>query len=160
MAFVERIMRPGGPVEAGGWTIKRYELTLDGAPVDAEVRAAAERVLPSLLPAGLDNQALAGVGDGTPRCGFSVLHQGKQAIWLNVNSWCYGDAVHTRLASAPLAEPTGFAVVTEPLIGCVWELAAHVHERSAWVRRVLTPDTPDVDGYLMDVLPAGPVGGP
>src|SRR5437764_15059501 len=110
MGFVERIMRPAGSVEAGGWTIKQYELTLDGSPVDAEVWAAAARLLPSLLPAGLDNPALAGVGDGSPRCGFSVVHQGKQALWLNVNTWCYGDAVQTRLASAPLAEPTAFAV--------------------------------------------------
>ena len=68
--------------------------------------------------------------------------------------------MHCRAANADLAAPTTFTPLTEPLIGCVWELPALVHERSAWVRHGLRPETPDVAAYLADVLPDGPVGGP
>jgi hypothetical protein len=42
----------------------------------------------------------------------------------------------------------------------VWELAPLEHERSAWVRHVLTPDEPDLDAYVADQAAPGPVGRP
>ncbi|RZS34325.1 hypothetical protein EV193_109112 [Herbihabitans rhizosphaerae] len=73
-------------------------------------------------------------------------------------TWCYQMVLHCRLAYATLDDPTKFTPLDERLIGCVWELPALAHERSAWVRHVLERDSADVDGYLADVLPAGPVG--
>jgi hypothetical protein len=29
------------------------------------------------------------------------------------------------------------------------------HERSAWVRHILAPGAPDLDGYLADSMPSG-----
>jgi hypothetical protein len=75
-------------------------------------------------------------------------------------AWVHGEIVHSRGASAVLDAPTSFTPLTEPLIGCVWELPALVHERSSWVRHGLRPEHPAVDAYLADVLPEGPVGGP
>lgn len=160
MAFQERLLRPAAPLATDGWTVKRYELTVDGTPIAPDVLDAAEEFVPDLLPAALDHPLLATELGGTPAVAFSVLHQGKDAVWLNVYSWCYEAILHCRVAGAALAEPTGFAEVAEPLIGCVWELPVLVHERSAWVRHVLQPERPNTDGYLADQLPAGPVGNP
>jgi hypothetical protein len=46
----------------------------------------------------------------------------------------------------------------KPWIGCVWELAVLEHERAAWVRHILSPATPDLDGYLNDLHPEKPIG--
>ena len=32
------------------------------------------------------------------------------------------------------------------------------HERTAWVRYMLAPETPDLAAYLGDTLPDGPIG--
>jgi len=72
----------------------------------------------------------------------------------------YGEILHCRAANASLSGGPVFTPLTEPLIGCVWELPALVHERSAWVRHGLQPSSPAVAAYLDDFLPEGPVGGP
>ena len=135
------------------WRVKQYLVTVTEQPVESAVVAAAEAYLPKLLPEST-------AADETPRVAFSVLHKGADAVWLNLYSWVYGEIVHCRAANAGLAAPTAFTPLTEPLIGCVWELPALVHERSAWVRHGLQPENPDVGAYLADVLPDGPVGGP
>ncbi|MFI7674055.1 hypothetical protein [Actinophytocola sp. NPDC049390] len=153
MGFSERFLRCGGVVPVGDWRVKQYLVTVTEQPVEAAVVAAAEAYLPKLLPA-------AAASDATPRVAFSVLHKGADAVWLNLYAWVYGEIVHCRAANAGLDAPTAFTPLTEPLIGCVWELPALAHERSAWVRHGLRPENPDVDAYLADVLPDGPVGGP
>ena len=160
MGFDQRTLRPLPPRQYDGWTVKPYLLSVDGAEISGEVRAGADRLSPSLLPAELAHPALAAEQPGTPAVAFSVLHQGKDAIWYNVYSWCYGAILQCRIGYATLDAPAEFTELTEPLIGCVWELPVLAHERSAWVRHVLTPQRPDVAAYLTDVLPAGQVGGP
>jgi hypothetical protein len=153
MGFDERHLLPAGVVTVSGWQVKRYRVTVSGAPIEDAVPAAAEQFLPKLLPAAAGS-------DDTPRAAFSVLHEGMDAIWLNLYSWVQEAIVHCRAASATLAAPTSFAELAEPLIGCVWELPALVHVRSAWVRHLLQPQRPDLDAYLADWLSAGPVGRP
>ena len=153
MGFSERYMAPGGVLPVGDWRIKQYLVTVTAAVLDSAVVEAAQAYLPKLLPS-------AGATDDTPRVAFSVLHKGVDAIWLNLYAWVYGEILHCRAANAPFAEPTVFTPLPEPLIGCVWELPALVHERSAWVRHGLQPPSPAVEPYLADFLPAGPVGGP
>lgn len=55
--------------------------------------------------------------------------------------------------------PENLTILGRPWMGCVWEPTPLSHERSAWVRHVLQPDTPDLDGYLADALPEGSTGG-
>lgn len=153
MGFSQRYLRPGGVASAGDWRVKQYLVTVTQQPVEAAVTEAAEAYLPKLLPA-------AAASDPTPRVAFSVLHKGVDAVWLMLYSWVYGEIVHCRGANAGLDAPTAFTPLTEPLIGCVWELPALVHERSAWVRHGLQPEEPAVDAYLADFLPGGPVGAP
>lgn len=153
MGFSERYLRPGGVVTVADWQVKQYLVTVTPTPVPAATVAAAEAFLPKLLPSSA-------ASDATPRVAFSVLHKGMDAIWLNLYAWVYGEILHCKAANATFAVPTDFTPLTEPLIGCVWELPALVHERSAWVRHGLQPEKPAVAAYLADVLPEGPVGGP
>jgi hypothetical protein len=153
MAFHERYLRPAGVATVSGWQVKQYRVTLDDPPIDEPVVVAAERFLSKLLPASA-------ASDQTPRVAFSVLHKGEDAVWLNLYAWVLGEIVHCRAANATLSAPTEFSELTEPLIGCVWELPALVHERSAWVRHILQPERPALDAYLADWVPEGPVGRP
>ena len=137
----------------GDWRVKQYLVTVTPTELDGVTVEAAQAYLPKLLPSAAGT-------DPTPRVAFSVLHKGVDAVWLMAYAWVYGEIVHCRGASAPLSGPLEFTPLTEPLIGCVWELPALVHERSAWVRHGLQPDSPVVDEYLADFLPAGPVGRP
>jgi hypothetical protein len=153
MGFSERYLRPGGVVPVGDWRVKQYLVTVTDAVPDTALVSAATAFLPKLLPSSA-------AADDTPRVAFSVLHRGLDAIWLNLYAWVYGEILHCRAANAPFEVPTRFTPLAEPLIGCVWELPALVHERSAWVRHGLQPDSPQVNQYLADFLPEGPVGGP
>lgn len=137
----------------GDWRVKQYLVTVTKTAMDSAVVEAARAYLPKLLPS-------AAATDATPRVAFSVLHKGVDAIWLNLYTWVYGEILHCRAAKATFTEPTVFTPLTEPLIGCVWELPALVHERSAWVRHGLQPAQPAVDAYLADFLPEGPAGAP
>lgn len=159
MSFTERYSRPSPATVVNGWTIKPYQVTIGQEPIAAPTVAAADEFLPKLLPDSLTHPALVHEQADSPRYAFVVLHQGADALWLNLYTWVYQAILHVRAASSPL-DAVAFSELTEPLIGCVWELPALVHERSAWVRHVMTPDRPDLDAYLADVLPAGPVGGP
>lgn len=152
-SFQERHLRPAGVVTASGWQVKQYRVTLTDTPIEPDVVAAAEQYLPKLLPSSAAT-------DPTPRVAVSVLHAGEDAIWLNLYSWVREAIVHWRAANAVFDAPTSFNELAEPLIGCVWELPALAFERSAWVRHLLRPERPDLDAYLADWLPEGPVGGP
>lgn len=157
MSFQQKHVHSLPAVERAGRHVKRYHITRepDGV-IGADVVDAAYAVADKLLPAP----------DGEmPPASWIVLHEGKSAMYLCVYSWVWGNAVHSQGASA--GEPylgcedkdlTNFVILSEPLVGCVWELPAMAHERTAWVRHMLSPEAPDLDGYLADTLPDGPIG--
>lgn len=153
MGFSERYSWPGGVLPVGDWRIKQYLVAVSDVRLDGALVEAARSNLSKLLPSSAAT-------DATPRVAFSVLHKGMDAIWLNLYAWVYGEILHCRAANAYFDAPTVFTPLSEPLIGCVWELPALVHERSAWVRHGLQPAEPAVEAYLADFLPEGPVGGP
>ncbi|MCX4772858.1 hypothetical protein OG322_26870 [Streptomyces sp. NBC_01260] len=157
MAFEEKFLRTPPPIEVDGRRIKRYHVTADPAGIAPEVERAAYAVLPELLPAR----------DGTPAAGFVVLHRGGDTgAYLNAYSWVWDNVLHFRGAAAgqpaldcPDLDPAHFAVQSRPWIGCVWELPPLTHERDAWVRHMLAPEHPDLDGYLADSVAEGTTGG-
>jgi hypothetical protein len=156
MAFTEKLLQAPAPIQVGGYRLKRYHVTADPGGLDPAVEKAAYAALPDLLPAP----------DGTPRAGFVVVHQGNDTgASLNVYCWARDDALSFAGAVAgqpvlgcPDQDPTHFVRLTRPLIGRVWELAPMRHERDAWVRHMLAPDRPDLDGYLADHHPEGSTG--
>lgn len=158
MAFYEKRIDAVGTVEVAGRRVKRYHVDTADAPLDEPVTTAAYRLLPTLL---------AERDDETPPAAFTVLHRSPSGAYLDVYSWVWGNVVECRVAAAgvpsigcPDDDPTHFAELPKPWIGCVWELAALEHERGAWVRHLLAPDDPDLPAYLADTLPAGPIGAP
>jgi hypothetical protein len=158
MAFTEKLLSSLPPVAAGGRRYKRYYVTTETAVISPEVEHAAFGMLPELLPEL----------DGTPPAGFVVLHRGGDgAAYLNVYTWVWDNVLHMRGAAAaqpalgcPDKDPAHFLPLDRPWIGCVWELPPIQHERDAWVRHLLVPDQPDLDGYLADAMPGGTTGGP
>ncbi|MFF5764908.1 hypothetical protein ACFY8F_20535 [Streptomyces tanashiensis] len=156
MAFAEKNLLALPPVEIGGRHLKRYHVTAGSAGIEPEVEEAAYALLPELLPEP----------DGTPAAGFVVLHRGGDSgAYLNVYSWVWDNVLHFGGGAAgqpaldcPDTDPTHFVRVDRSWIGCVWELDPLGHERNAWVRHMLSPETPDLAGYLGDALPSGPTG--
>jgi hypothetical protein len=150
MAFKEKLLASPPPVEAGGRRIKRYYVTTETARISPDIEEAAFGILPKLLPDA----------DGTPPAGFVVLHRGGDgAAYLNAYTWVWDNVLHMRGAVAaqpelgcPDDDPTNFVVLDRPWIGCVWELPPIQHERDAWVRHMLAPSVPDLEGYLADSM--------
>jgi hypothetical protein len=150
MAFKEKLVTVQPPTEVAGRHVKRYHVTADPAGIDTEVEKAALEFLPQLLPAP----------DGTPPATFIVVHRGGDgAAYLNAYSWVWDNVLHMRGAVAaqpefgcPDDDPTHFMALDNNWIGCVYELPPVLHERNAWVKHMLAPDTPDLDAYLADSL--------
>ena len=159
MPFKEKHLRVRPPLTIADWQLKPYHVLLDpDRPFPPEVVAAACRTAESLLPEP-DHEL--------PSAGWLVLHEGGNgAVYLCVYAWVWGNVVQVRTAAAaepylgcPDDDPTHFVVNETPYAGCVWELPALGHERTAWVRRIIAPAEPDLAGYLADTLAEGPTGG-
>lgn len=140
-----RSTRSTGVSIIGGWSLKRYEITLNGDAIDPAILLAADRVLDANLP---------DVAPGTPGVGFVVVHHGEQSVWMLADFWDV-DILSQRTFSAPLEDPTRFTGVPPGgPTACVWELPVHSHERDAFVTHIIDPaDGPDVAAYLADAMP-------
>ncbi|GGS82813.1 hypothetical protein GCM10010156_46860 [Planobispora rosea] len=156
MAFIEKNMRPLAPIVVGGRPYKRYHVDRPERPIEPEVEKAAYEFLPKLVPAPADDSP----------AGWIVLHRGGDTgAYLLVYTWAWDNVVEVHTAAAgqpavgcPDEDPANFVPETRRWAGCVWELPALEYERSAWVRHMFVKDDPDLDGYLADARPEGPVG--
>ncbi|MET9340002.1 hypothetical protein [Nonomuraea sp. NPDC003804] len=156
MAFLEKNLRSLPPVTLGGRPYKRYHVDCEGHEIEPEVEKAAYAYVPRLVPPPADDSP----------AGWIVLHRGGDSgAYVLVYTWVWDNVIeiHTACAGQPAVgcpdeDPTNFMTLERPWIGCVWELPPLEHERSAFVRHMLAPEVPDLDGYLADALPAGPVG--
>lgn len=151
-------MRAAGIIDAADRRVKRYHITTTRDDISNGIQNAAYAFLPQLLPKP---------DDETPPGGWVILHKGAAIpAYLIAYSWTWGNVVECRAAVAGIPElgcddenPENFKFLDRPWMGCVWELAPLNHERAAWIRHVLEPETPDLDGYLSDVLPDGSTEG-
>lgn len=158
MPFAEKYLRLPGVIDVAGRSVKRYHVTTVDSDVEDAVQKAAYQFLPRLLAPR----------DETPPAAFTVLHRGQgSAVYLNAYSWVWDNVIECHIAAAgvpflgcPDEDPTTFVELARPWIGCVWELPAVEHERSAWVRHMLVSDQPDLSAYLADVPTDRLVGGP
>ncbi len=157
MAVAEMHLGTPGVIGCTGRRVKRYHVSVDGGGIAGGIQRAAYDFLPRLLPEP---------DDETPPAGWSVLFKAPGVpAYLVAYSWTWVNVVECRAAAAGIPQlgcadedPEHFTLIDRRWIGCVWELAPLGHERSAWVRHVLARDTPDLDGYLADVMPEGSVG--
>lgn len=154
MTHSAKYLRAAGVTKAAGRWVKHYHLTATGGEILPQIRYAAYEFLPQLLPEP---------DQGTLPAGWAVLHKAMGVpAYLIAYSWTWDNVVECRAAVAGLPDlgcadedPTNFSLLCRKWAGCVWELAPLEHERSAWIRNVLTPQTPDLQMYLSDTLPAG-----
>lgn len=154
MAFAEMYVSAAGVIECRGRQVKRYHISADKGKIAGGIQGAAHDFLPRLLPET----------DGeTPPGGWAVLFKGPGVpAYLVAYSWTWVNVVECRAAAAGLPElgcqdenPEHFTLIDRRWIGCVWELTPLDHERSAWIRHVLARETPDLAGYLTDIMPEG-----
>ena len=154
MALAEMHLSTRSVIECSGRRVKRYHVSADGGRIADSIQVAAYDFLPRLLPEP---------DDQTPPAGWAVLFKAPGVpAYLVAYSWTWVNVVECRAAAAGHPElgcgdenPERFTILDRRWIGCVWELAPLGHERSAWVRHVLAPETPDLAGYLADLMPAG-----
>lgn len=154
MTYSEKYICALGVVKKADRWVKRYHVSPLGGRISVGIQGAAYQFLPRLLPKP--------EGD-IPPAGWVILHKGAGiAAYMIAYSWIWDNVVECRAAAAGMPElgcddedPENFKILDRPWAGCVWELAPFGHERSAWVRHVLQPETPDLPGYLADVFPEG-----
>jgi hypothetical protein len=157
MAFRDKELSVPGVSTLAGRQLKRYHIDQPDHRIEPEVEKAAYAFLPRLLPTG---------DPTTPPASWVVLHRGADTgAYLLAYSWVWDNVVEVRIAAAgqpaldcPDDDPAHFTELRRPWAGCVWELGVLEHERAAWARHVLTPDVPDLDGYLTDTRAEGAVG--
>lgn len=154
----EMYLNTAGVIECAGRQVKRYHVSAEGGKIADGVQEAAYDFLPRLLPKP---------DEETPPAGWAVLFKASGIpAYLIAYSWTWVNVVECRAAAAGLPElgcedenPAHFTLLGRRWIGCVWELAPLGHERSAWIRHVLARETPNLAGYLADVMSAGSVAG-
>lgn len=144
MAFIEQWREDGLAIKA--YAIQRNPDPAV-APLSAEVAAAARKTAMAALRDAARDPRATGLG-------FCIVHVGEEAVWLLADWWISGGILCQQMYSAPLDQPEQFQPVQGPFIACVWELEVTAHERGAWMRHALR-ETPDIDAYMADVLPAG-----
>ena len=129
-----------------GRQVKRYHIARDTTSMRRDWEESALALIPGMLAPR----------DETPPAAFTVLFRS------GADNVIYGRFATggVPFLGSPDEDPGNLAPVKPPVLGCVYELGVLVHERSAWIRHVLMNETPDMDAYLADVLPTGPVGLP
>lgn len=158
MTYSEKYIRIHDVIETADRWVKRYHISALGGQIPEGIQDAAYAFLPQLLPKP---------DDETPPASWVILHKGAAIpAYLVAYSWTWGNVVECRAAVAGIPElgcvdenPESFKILDRPWMGCVWELAPFGHERSAWVRHVLQPETPKLRDYLADTFPEGSTGG-
>ncbi|MFD8081697.1 hypothetical protein ACFV4F_08360 [Kitasatospora sp. NPDC059722] len=128
------------PDRVRGWRVKRYGISATRPRPPAHVieaaRRAVERSLPEAYPEALS-------------CAFSVLHEDEDGCYVVVAWWSPNRLIlHSRTWISAWADPADWRPAPGAATACIWELVAMGAERDAWVRHVVRPDVPDLDGYL------------
>ena len=154
MEYDEKNLRTHHAITVNDRHLKRYHVDQLSRPLEPAVIEAAYKIVPKLLPPA----------DGERAAGWLVLHRGADTgAYMLAYSWVWDNVieVHSYAAAQPALDcpdldPTNFVEVARPWVGCVWELAVLEHERSAWVRHILSAEAPDLAGYLGDTVTDGP----
>lgn len=140
--YEPRAVRSAGVRASGGWRLKRYEIVLGDGPLDEGVFAGADDLALGALP-------VPGETERRPGVGFMILHQGRGASYVVLGWWDNENELPLRVWVRG-ADDAGWREAAGPESVCVWDLRVLHHERGAYVRHVLAPETPDVEGYVAD----------
>ncbi len=129
-----------------GWRFKMYAITHHGnSPADERTTEIAKTFARRWL-----NE----FGALTPAygVGYILLHKGMDSNYIVVTWFAGENMICTHSAASPRLDPYNFKSITHTgLNTCVWDALLHKFERDAWVRQIMTPETPDVEKYVSDV---------
>ena len=156
--FEKREVRFLGLHDVVGTRLKVYGLGVRGAEsIGAEwvsaALAQAERYLngPSLQghAGGVSWSELESHG-----VGVLTIHPGREAVFLLLDLWVGENMLRHHVWASDKQNATGFESLSPTDVSmCVWEMAVLQHERSAWLRHVLTErGEGDITEYLHDVF--------
>lgn len=139
--FLPRPIRVLDPLEADGWQLKRYVVTLPGealeAAASAEISATVLAALP--LPARTCER---------PGIGFLIHHQGRGMHHAVLAWWERENELFTRVWLRPRGSAEGWEAATSGETACVWDLQIFSRERDAYVETMLAPGGPRAEAYL------------
>jgi hypothetical protein len=135
-------------VERDGWTLKVYSIVYGHAPLARELYDDGLRRAMTDLPKPA-------VTEHRPGVGFVIFHQGRGWHYLVLSWWDNENELPQRVYVKPIdASNTPWRPASGSESICVWDLRIIQFERDAYVRHVLGGESPKLDVYVSDHMPA------
>lgn len=152
--FRARPVRFHGLRHRGGWRLKLYSITHDGAP--PELAAFEDGI-------GMATEALplpAATGE-RPGAGFVIAHAGRTMLYVVLGWWDRDNELPLRVWVRPVNGDAPWRPAEGSESFCVWDLEVLWFEREAYVATVLAEGGADpVRDYLARHLAVEPAGAP
>jgi anti-sigma factor RsiW len=145
--FAPRPIVPHDPLHVDGWRIKRYAITVDGAPLDWDAFAPGVAHALHALPRPA-------AAPGRPGVGFVVAHRGRGADYVVLGWWSAENELPVQVVVRPQTHGAAWHAARAGESFCVWDLQVIGFERDAWIDTVLSPDpsraplAERIDAYL------------
>jgi hypothetical protein len=131
-----------------GWQLKIYSILYRNKVQNDALIDAAKHVAGAFLPQPAVTDSHYGVG-------FISVHQGQSYDFVTVAYWAYDTELRYQSYMRPSSSSYALTPVTAgELSSDVWDLALLAFERDAWVKWVLTADSPQLKAYLQETLSA------
>jgi hypothetical protein len=147
-----RVVTPRDPLVLPGSLFKWYQVHREGVPVAADLDAEARAVI-----AGAMAQT---PWDPSYGLNFVVLHVSTTHAFLIAGVWRGHQELWERIYARELSTSGTFIRIPtdgeDTPAGCVWEMAAICHERTAWHRYLFSDRSPDAKHAWLADLYAGP----
>ncbi|SFJ18382.1 hypothetical protein [Thermoflavimicrobium dichotomicum] len=125
----------------GDWNIKVYGITSPSRDLDKTLIKAAKDTIASILP----RQA---TGEGRHGVGFMGIHAADDGNFLFADWWWNENELYHYSFIASPGSIVFHNVTPTGRMFCIWELYVLGYEREAWIRSVLSNDSPDMKQYL------------
>ena len=129
------------------WRLKRYAITVDGAPLPWDAFADGLAMVLATLPCPAIAPGRAGVG-------FVVAHRGRGADYVVLGWWSEENELPVRVVRRDQRPDAAWRPARDGESFCVWDLQVIAFERDAWVDTVMSSDADRapmaarVDAYL------------
>lgn len=117
----------------GGWRLKRYAITVDGAPLAWDAVDGGVAMVLDALPAPA-------IAPGRPGAGFVIAHRGRGADYVVLGWWSEENELPMRVVRRDQRPGATWRAARDGESFCVWDLQVIAFERDAWVDTVLTHD--------------------
>jgi hypothetical protein len=131
--FAPRPIVAHPPIAHHDWRLKRYAITVDGAPLDWAA-------FHDGVAMALDTLPLPAAAPGRPGAGFLVAHRGRGADYVVLGWWSAENELPVHVVRRDQAPGAAWRAAAQGESFCVWDLQVIAFERDAWVATVLAAD--------------------